>query len=375
MQSREMSKAFIVACLLIFILVGAVAAAITVDNTMWVEYLGNPVFDPVAKAYYPCVIYDAGTYEMWYATATGIAYASSSDGISWVEVAACTGLQNPNHCWVVKTGSSNYEIWYWDTSQLYSIGAIRHADSSDGINWINDAAITQPDPSQPLITPAHPYQQWNRGSYGPCTILFDPSITVLDKTNIMNNRYVMYYDGTNGGDEFIGVAGSLNGEDWVGNPTGMPVLDHAPSASGNEYISRCTVLKDGGVYRMWFSYGVIRMHDGIGYAESTDGILWEEDPNNPIFHKNDGVVWRSERTYSPSVLKDGSTYKMWFTGKDATGNYAIGYATLSVPPPVGGIWVPTNKTELLAPWITLASLLTVAAISAVYVKNRKKKQN
>ena len=172
MQPREMAKAFVGACLLVFILVVTVAAAITLDNTMWTEYLGNPVFDPAAKAYYPCVTYDAGTYEIWYATATGIAYATSSDGISWTEVAACTGLQNPNHCWVVKTGTSNYEIWYWDTSQLYSIAAIRRADSSDGINWINDAAITQSDPTQPLITPAHPHQQWNRGSYGPCSVLF-----------------------------------------------------------------------------------------------------------------------------------------------------------------------------------------------------------
>lgn len=42
--------------------------------------------------------------------------------------------------------------------------------------------------------------------------------------------------------------------------------------------------------------------------------------------------------------------------------------------PVGGVWVPINKFELLAPWIGLASLITVAA-SVVYVKRRKKEQN
>ena len=44
------------------------------------------------------------------------------------------------------------------------------------------------------------------------------------------------------------------------------------------------------------------------------------------------------------------------------------------PPPVGGVWVPINKFELLAPWIGLASAITVAAASVVYVKHRKKKQ-
>ena len=43
-------------------------------------------------------------------------------------------------------------------------------------------------------------------------------------------------------------------------------------------------------------------------------------------------------------------------------------------PPVGGVWTPINKLELLAPYIGLASIIAVAAISIVYVKNRKKKQ-
>lgn len=373
MYSR-IAKAFAATILLASMFVVIATAAITLDNTMWVEYSANPVFDPTAKAYYPCVTYDAATYEMWYATASGISYATSSDGISWTEVAVCTGLQNPNHCWVVKTGSNTYEMWYWDQGQLYSIAAIRHADSSDGISWSNDAAITQ-DASQPIITGIWPH--WNRGSYGPCTILFDPTITTLDKTSIMNNRYVMYYDGTTGGDEFIGVGGSLDGKHWVGNPTGLPVLDHPPSGSGPEYVSRCTVLKEAGVYRMWFSHGATTMDDGIGYAESTDGISWEEDPNNPIFHVNDGVTWRLDRTYTPSVIKDGWTYKMWFSGKDATGNYAIGYATLSVTPPappVGGEWVPIDNLQMLTTLTFWALLATVVAASFVNVRHIKKRE-
>jgi len=43
-------------------------------------------------------------------------------------------------------------------------------------------------------------------------------------------------------------------------------------------------------------------------------------------------------------------------------------------PSVGGVWVPINKFELLAPWIGLASFITVAAVSVVYGKHRKKKR-
>jgi len=54
------------------------------------------------------------------------------------------------------------------------------------------------------------------------------------------------------------------------------------------------------------------------------------------------------------------------------GNYQ---APTPPPPPVGGVWVPINKFDLLAPWIGLASLFAcVAVVSAIYVKHRKKEK-
>jgi hypothetical protein len=87
---------------------------------------------------------------------------------------------------------------------------------------------------------------------------------------------------------------------------------------------------------MWYSGGVGAMNHGIGYAISSDGIHWTRDVNNPIFHKSDtgypGYPWRQERTYCPMVIKEGSSYKMWFAGKDGeTGDYSIGY-TAAIPP-------------------------------------------
>ncbi len=46
-----------------------------------------------------------------------------------------------------------------------------------------------------------------------------------------------------------------------------------------------------------------------------------------------------------------------------------GYVTTSKP--VGGVWVPINKLELLAPWIALATVIAVAT-AVVFVKRRKK---
>jgi hypothetical protein len=88
------------------------------------------------------------------------------------------------------------------------------------------------------------------------------------------------------------------------------------------------------------------------FRVSADGIHWSKSLDGPIFHKNDGVAWRSARTYTPIVVHDAqgfgghgpaALYKMWFSGRDAAGNYTVGFATLQAaagwlrPPPAHGI--------------------------------------
>jgi hypothetical protein len=43
--------------------------------------------------------------------------------------------------------------------------------------------------------------------------------------------------------------------------------------------------------------------------------------------------------------------------------------------PVGGEWVPIDKLQLLAPWITMASLMVAASLPLVYAKHKKKQQS
>jgi hypothetical protein len=53
-----------------------------------------------------------------------------------------------------------------------------------------------------------------------------------------------------------------------------------------------------------------------------------------------------------------------------------GIYVLASPPalPVGGEWIPINKLQLLAPWISLISLMTMLATSFVFAR-RKRRQN
>jgi len=310
----------------------------------------NPIFDPSAKVYYPSIFYDANGfvghgntayYKMWFGSESGVGYAYSNDGKNWVEgTNPVSNLTNANHPLVeyyndgfsCNAETCYYRMWYWDTAQLYSMNSIRYAESSNGISWIND---------QPITGNIIAGTGWHRGSYGPIDVLFNPGAS-NSGTNLFDYSFVMYFDATDGGFEEIGLGYSSDGIAW--NLYGSdPVLAAGNRAGGwgnttvwdSSYTTIGSVIKEAdGKWHMWYSGGQKSSNEGIGYATSTDGLSWIRYENNPIFHKSDNVDWRNNRTYTPQVIYDPDefsghgdslTYKMWFSGRDAS-NYAIGYA-------------------------------------------------
>jgi hypothetical protein len=330
----------------------------------WVEYGNNPVFGQWlpggAKAYYPKVIYDpnqfshhgeSAYYKMWFNSDNGtggsysIGYAYSDNGTSWTQVInPVNGLHPKSGHPLVKYDPDGfggsvyyYKIWYWDNgADGCTINALRYAKSKDGVTWEDDQPLTQ-DNAAKLVTPGL-FNDWNRCSNGPCDLIYNPTGS-SDNISIWNNKYVMYYMGNNGNNEYIGLAYSDNGTYWTrfGNaPVLSPCTTSDNSTIGWDFrsVGYCTVIKLSGSWQMWYCGGPFT-NQGIGYATSTDGIIWTKDPNNPIFHKDDGPLWRNDRTYTPWVVYDaanfgepGNTclYKMWFSGTSNTGKYSVGYA-------------------------------------------------
>jgi hypothetical protein len=325
----------------------------------WTECSENPVFGQGVggpKAYYPSVLYDADSfsghgasaqYKMWYGTSgSQTALATSNDGITWNDQGVvmtdgyhATVEYYPNGFPGANSGDNPsddtmyYRMWYWDPSHLYDVMAIAYTESPNGVNWYNDQPVQ--NGAVPIVSGIYP--DWNRGSYGPCDVLYNPGASNMGT----DWTFTMYYDGTTGGDEAIGLGFSSNGITWTGYDADSdgkadPVLS-GTYASGNwdyNYVSRATIIKNADDdYEMWYSGGIWTMNHGIGYATSSDGINWTRDANNPIVHKDDtgypGYPWRQSRTYCPSVIKDGSSYKMWFAGKGSA--YSIGYATAAPP--------------------------------------------
>lgn len=135
-------------------------------------------------------------------------------------------------------------------------------------------------------------------------------------------EYKMWYTGFDGKNMRIGYATSKDGVHWE-KSVNNPVLDLGEFCSWDSmHVANPTVIFNGNEYKMWYTGCNGRMR--IGYATSKDGINWQKSNDNPVL---DLGAWGSPDSdiWSPSVVFDGSEYKMWFTAFD--GQIKIGYAT------------------------------------------------
>jgi predicted GH43/DUF377 family glycosyl hydrolase len=154
-----------------------------------------------------------------------------------------------------------------------------------------------------------------------------PSILHIDST------YHMWYVGFDGTNSRIGYATSLDGISWepyIHNP----VLDVGLPGSYEETdVIEPSVIYDGSIFHMWYTglnFNTSPWIEAIGYATSPDGMNWTKDTlNNPVLEKGTPGRWDDREVFSGSVIFDGSTYHMWYSGaKIGTGSIRnTGYAT------------------------------------------------
>jgi len=318
------------------------------DPTAWID-LGIVYTAPAGgDAYYPSVIFDASGFgsgsagfRMWYSDGSGLVYLSeSADGLSWSAPVPASGLgSDAHHVQVVfdpdcfgalpcAAGAVRYKIWYWDiNANLYSIAAIATAESADGISWSNDQAIAQ-DPSAPLVTGIWP--DWNRGSYGPLAVIYQSAAPNLG-SDPWSYRYVMYHDGTDGGHEFTGLGYSADGLFWTAYGSAPVLGGSAPPIFWDcSDAAYGTVYRDADGFHFWYSGGGADdgaggcqdqpVHEGIGYAASSDGLAWSKHPDNPIFHIDEALSYRDRRVYTPAVVADARGCLQMYYSAQALGS-------------------------------------------------------
>ncbi len=161
---------------------------------------------------------------------------------------------------------------------------------------------------------------WDGLSVGVPTVIWD------------DDTYRMWYQGRGltfyGWGSSLGYAQSTDGWSWD-EYAGNPVLGPGdPGEWDSGYRGQIALLKDGGLYKMWYSGGGYSGSWQVGYATSADGRDWDIYAGNPVLPAGGPGSWDEMESDGPTVIKDGGTFKMWYHGCNADYSVcSIGYAT------------------------------------------------
>lgn len=145
----------------------------------------------------------------------------------------------------------------------------------------------------------------------------------------------------------IGLAESTDGVTFTrvpGSGTGGAILDLGPPGAFDSYLAyRPYVLKDGATYRMWFNgstmpfncpTGTLADARRIGYAESADGVQWTklydgEGPGGSALKLGSTGEFDAQQVGYVWVIRDGTEYKMYYSGNDVLNFWRVGLAVSS----------------------------------------------
>lgn len=130
-------------------------------------------------------------------------------------------------------------------------------------------------------------------------------------------------------------------------------------------ISDCFVLKDGGIYKMWYTCGGFNVPDDdynlksrICYCESENGIDWIKSEANPVVDIAylDDIAWEKIAVETATVLIDEEAdptqrYQMWYSGIGLIdGVYEIGHAVSADGLVWVKYWEPVLPIQSLESW-------------------------
>ncbi len=188
-------------------------------------------------------------------------------------------------CVALEKGS--YTMWYCGSSGAVAdrVFCLGRATSHDGVDFARQSqspVLSFSDGQRSVLTP---------------TLLRKPDGSVCREDGELR----MWFSSCNfpSGDPLhtLHQSTSLDGSGW--SPPSEPQLEHAYAP---------TIIKEGGVYRMW--YTDVRAEPWcFRYAESRDGTRWSVTGNAVLAVDQE---WENGRLFYPSVVKADEVYLMWY---------------------------------------------------------------
>jgi PKD repeat protein len=169
------------------------------------------------------------------------------------------------------------------------------------------------------------------------------------------------------------VRSSLSSDSTVMS-SGVPLVVYGPSACFTEYpespYAGQMMTFDASCSQPGFDGDSVTQimeyrwdFDGDGFID-----LVTSSPTATYTYITPGTYTVSLTVYAPSIGYADPSYV-------ATDIFLHDKIVQAHPPPsVGGIWAPINKFNLLAPWISLASLMSITTALIIHLKHRKKRR-
>jgi len=345
------------------ILLGSAGVASAAWQTDFVDQ--GATFTNATDYYYPTVVKQGGTYHMWmqnHAGTDAVWYTSSADGkTGWAAPTQCLAGGGAMAGWnthpsVIDTGTE-FRMYY-TSSSVRGID-VAWASYASPTTWTltNTDTVTRGHPWHYDSADSHHVSQWYDAYVYKYGGHYEAFLTA---------DYGLHY--ATSADGLTGWTPVNTSHPVTGTP-GYPVFQKdAVPAWDSSTMGKATVLRlADDDYHMWYGSGKAgdpkHYAAGIGYATSTDGIVWTRDPGNPLLHVTDGVAYRNKRTYTPWVLMDGSEALMYFSAENTAGTDSIGLATA----PIGGGVIPLPA----AVWMGFVLLGGMGGVGAIRRKVRK----
>ncbi|MFQ5787998.1 MAG: hypothetical protein ACE5H1_08450 [Thermodesulfobacteriota bacterium] len=158
----------------------------------------------------------------------------------------------------------------------------------------------------------------------------DNGVTPSWIVNHEGEKYLYYVGWNKGSTvrmaEMAGLAISVDGGETYQRVSRAPILERTDKEPLTLLAATCVLVEDR-IWRMWYVSGTEWVHKdfvryNIKYAESKDGIKWNRDGRVAIDFKN-----KYEHALArPCVIKEDGLYKMWYCCRLDNSTYRIGYA-------------------------------------------------
>lgn len=192
-----------------------------------------------------------------------------------------------------------YRMWVsWRPKQSVAI-----TESQDGIDW------SAPE----IVLPPNPVTGWEDDVNRPVVVRRD-------------DGYHMWYTGQTKGKSKIGYAKSSDGLRWI-RQSAQPVLE--ASLSWENVAVMCPHVmwdKKNHVWKMWYSAGEQYEPNALGYATSTDGLIWKKYADNPVMTADPKIEWEKDRVTAAQIIYWKGWYYSFYIGFRDVDHAQIGLA-------------------------------------------------